>query len=51
MIHISFEEAVFGCEKEIELMLKDPCTECGGTGAKKGHPLRKRVPNAMDPAR
>ena len=36
VIHISFEEAVFGCEKEIELMLKDPCTECGGTGAKKG---------------
>ena len=36
VIHISFEEAVFGCEKDIELMLKDPCTECGGTGAKKG---------------
>ena len=36
VIHISFEEAVFGCEKEIELMLKDPCPDCGGTGAKKG---------------
>ena len=36
VIHISFEEAVFGCEKELELMLKDTCKECGGTGAKPG---------------
>ena len=35
-VNISFEEAVFGCEKEITLNLKDPCEECGGTGAKKG---------------
>ena len=36
VIHISFEEAVFGCEKELELTLKDTCTTCGGTGAKPG---------------
>ena len=35
-VHITFEEAVFGCEKEIEVYLKDECTECGGSGAKKG---------------
>ena len=36
LIHISFEEAVFGCEKEIELTLKDTCKTCGGSGAKPG---------------
>lgn len=36
VIHIKFEEAVFGCEKEIELTLKDNCSKCGGTGAKPG---------------
>ncbi len=36
MIHLTFEEAVFGCTKEIELTLKDPCKTCGGTGAKPG---------------
>ena len=35
-VHISFEEAVFGCEKELELTLKDSCITCGGTGAKPG---------------
>ena len=35
-VHIKFEEAVFGCEKEIEVYLKDECSECGGSGAKKG---------------
>ncbi len=35
-IRISFEEAVFGTEKEIEMNLKDECTECHGTGAKPG---------------
>ena len=36
LVHLTFEEAVFGCEKEIELTLKDPCTTCGGSGAKPG---------------
>ena len=35
-IHISFEEAVFGCTKELEIALKDECDACHGTGAKEG---------------
>ncbi len=35
-IRITFEEAVFGCDKEIELTLKDDCKTCNGTGAKPG---------------
>lgn len=35
-IRISFEEAVFGVEKEVELTLKDPCPTCKGSGAKPG---------------
>lgn len=35
-VRITFEEAVFGCEKEIDVVLKDPCTKCNGTGAKPG---------------
>ncbi len=35
-VRITFEEAIFGTEKEIEMNLKDTCTECGGTGAKPG---------------
>ena len=36
MVHLTFEEAVFGCTKELELTLKDTCQTCGGTGAKPG---------------
>lgn len=35
-VRITFEEAISGCEKEIELNLKDECTACHGTGAKPG---------------
>lgn len=35
-VRITFEEAVFGCEKELELVLKDDCPECHGSGAKPG---------------
>lgn len=35
-VRITFEEAVFGCEKEIDMVLKEECTTCGGTGAKPG---------------
>ena len=35
-IRITFEEAVFGCKKELDVILKDPCTTCNGTGAKPG---------------
>lgn len=36
VVRISFEEAAFGCEKEIEITLKDDCTTCHSTGAKPG---------------
>lgn len=35
-IRITFEEAVFGCEKEIELTVKETCKTCNGSGAKPG---------------
>lgn len=35
-IRISFEEAVFGTEKELDINLKDECEKCHGTGAKPG---------------
>ena len=35
-VRITFMEAVTGVDREIEVTLKDECTECGGTGAKKG---------------
>jgi len=35
-IRITFEEAVFGCEKELEVILKETCTTCNGSGAKPG---------------
>ena len=35
-VRITFEEACFGTEKEIEVTLKEDCTTCKGTGAKEG---------------
>lgn len=35
-VRITFEEACFGVEKELDLTLKDECTSCHGTGAKPG---------------
>ena len=35
-VNISFEEAVFGCEKELEITLKEECASCHGSGAKAG---------------
>ena len=35
-ITISFEEAVFGCKKEISFARIEGCSECGSTGAAKG---------------
>lgn len=35
-VRITFDEAVFGCEKEIELNTKDECKTCHGNGAKPG---------------
>ena len=35
-VSISFDESIRGCEKEIELNLKETCPICHGTGAKEG---------------
>ena len=35
-MYINFNEAVFGCEKEIEFTYKKSCEKCKGTGAKNG---------------
>jgi len=35
-VRLTFEEAVFGTEKEIEVDSKETCTTCGGNGAKPG---------------
>ena len=35
-VRISFEQAVFGVDKELDLNLKDTCKTCNGRGAKPG---------------
>lgn len=35
-VRMTFEEAVFGVTKEIEINVKDPCPTCKGSGAKPG---------------
>ena len=35
-VRVTFEEAVFGCEKELDLNLKETCETCHGTGARPG---------------
>ncbi len=35
-IQISFEEAVFGCEKEVDIDRVETCSVCGGTGSEPG---------------
>lgn len=35
-VKISFEEAVFGCEKNITINFKEECKTCGGSGCKPG---------------
>ena len=35
-MYISFQEAIFGCEKEVEFTYKKACKDCKGTGAKNG---------------
>ncbi len=36
ILHIDFKEAVFGCEKELDINLKEECATCHGNGAKPG---------------
>lgn len=42
-LEITFEEAAFGCEKEISLARRTKCEECSGSGAAKGS-SRERCP-------
>src|SRR5699024_7287345 len=35
-LEITFEEAAFGAEKEIQVVRTENCSECKGTGGKKG---------------
>lgn len=35
-LNLTFEEAVFGCEKEISVTRREKCETCSGTGAKPG---------------
>lgn len=35
-LHLSFEEAVFGTEKEVEINRDEVCETCGGSGAEPG---------------
>jgi len=35
-MYLSFDEAIFGCEKDIEFSYKKSCKPCKGTGAKNG---------------
>ncbi|KZL93881.1 molecular chaperone DnaJ [Clostridium magnum] len=38
-LSLTFEEAVFGCEKQINITRSESCEKCSGTGAKHGsHP-------------
>ncbi len=40
-LRLTFEEAVFGCQKEIEVVRLDICPECQGSGAEPGtNPVR-----------
>ena len=35
-VRISFEDAIFGCERELEFNYKEECEDCHGSGAKPG---------------
>jgi molecular chaperone DnaJ len=35
-VNLTFEEAVFGCQKEISLRMPTTCPTCGGSGARAG---------------
>ncbi len=39
-IEISFEDAVFGLEKELKITLDDTCSHCNGTTAEPGYQLK-----------
>ena len=51
-LEIDFEEAVFGCEEEIEISRQERCTHCGASGAEPGtSPTRCRECNGSGQVR
>ncbi len=40
-VNISFHDAAFGCTKELEIVLKDECETCHGTGCRPGTGKKK----------
>lgn len=40
-VSISFEEAAFGCKKEVNFARIENCPDCGGTGAEKSSDIEK----------
>jgi molecular chaperone DnaJ len=40
-VELTFEEAVFGVEKELSLHLNSPCSHCKGTTVEPGHSMKK----------
>ena len=38
-INLSFEEAVFGCERDLEVNRVEPCHQCSGAGNEPGTPI------------
>ena len=38
---VTFEEAAFGCEKEVSVMRVEPCDDCTGTGCQEGTTAEK----------
>jgi len=39
-LHISFKDAIFGCERNIRVPIDTPCHDCGATGDATGSPKR-----------
>ena len=39
-IELSFEEAIFGIERDLKITLEDTCSHCKGTTAEPGHELK-----------
>ncbi len=51
-LEIDFEEAIFGCDKEIEISRLERCTHCGGSGAEPGStPMRCKECNGTGQVR
>jgi molecular chaperone DnaJ len=51
-LHLTFEEAVFGCEKEIEITRYETCPECNGSRAEPGtNPVRCQECNGIGQVR